>query len=126
MGNLDAKVPILSGGFFPKFGIRHDSSKINLEFKHVSSPKNLILGMIVHRRGGGRRGSPKTQFWRLFLLFSPKNVQFWSFLLFFLTKNVHFRGSLWFFFPPDFFKHVTSQQGPFRHVSSTLFGFLSI
>ena len=53
MGNLDAKVPILSGGIFPKFGIRHDSSKKKFEFVHVSSPKNLILGMIVHRRGGG-------------------------------------------------------------------------
>ena len=74
MGNLDAKVPILSGGFFPKFGIRHDSSKINLEFKHVSSPKNLILGMIVHRRGGGgRRGSPKPNFGGSFCFFPQKS-----------------------------------------------------
>ena len=47
MGNLDAKVSILSGGIFPNFGIRHDSSKKNFESVHVSSPKNLILGMIV-------------------------------------------------------------------------------
>ena len=59
MGNLDAKVSILRGGFFPKFRIKHVCSKFGLRNKHVSWPKFAFLGMYVATLGKKSIGSDR-------------------------------------------------------------------